>query len=960
MKLLLICLFTISSLFSTAQSQEPIKFFINNSTANIGDTVNLNISVQNFKDFKSGIIYFSYQDEIFSYAGFSNSAFKNVDIRPFNGEVLISLLDSTNFLHNLPDNATFITLKMRIKEAPQDGTNSALVYLRIISDNLSDLTNKKTVIGYSGCININAKPISKLNFDSKIESQHCNGNYTIKAKNVNNIPNIVYNWSNAALKTETFYDTYQPFYTKSLYVTDANFNKLFIAYFIGSDLFNGEIPFTTKVEMGLENCVTPFVKIQAMGGKPPYKYQFEGFQPSSNNVFKEYALGGRYNVFAIDSFGCNAGDSYLLNLQGLFVEYDYKFDNCPANTGKLTVTTQGGIPPYKTYLDDVLKSNAANATLDNVSIGKHRIKVVDSTNCVKEIETNFEASNPIKIFATFYSGDCLKRNVKIDLFTRPLPSESYQYQLDNGPFQPLSYFENIPIGLHSATVKDINDCNTKITFTVTPISTATYFKEFVNIDCANHRVDLRINPSNTSGPFKIKYWVNNIELPTPADSIYRNIPEGEHKIQIEDGNGCILKTADTISLNYTNYYGIEWDYKTIPCQNKGKLSLKVPDYIQPFLLFKLDNSVFLFDRIFENVDTGKHLLFIKARNSCLEPLTLNLKKDTTKYDCVWPGDTDTTGIVNAQDLLNIGLAYGETGFKRDSMDIEWRAHFAKDWLKRTPTVDFKHIDTNGDGVINDNDTLAISKNWGLIHQLKNTNAVFTRGAVPPLYVKQETVVDGNNNLQIILGDNDLMAQNIYGLVFTIDFDETLIDENSVYASFKSTWLGESTILGMYKVQKGKIQVCLVRKNKIATNGAGAIARLYFKTKPNVVLKNIRFSIENPKVINDTGQEIVVITKTTVVNAFTPIKDIIENIDVKIFPNPTTDKITIESSTSQINEIKIMDALGKIIAIYKTSEKRIEIPLSNWVTGYYFVKIKTSNNLISNPEFYGKFIVSNGL
>ena len=173
--------------------------------------------------------------------------------------------------------------------------------------------------------------------------------------------------------------------------------------------------------------------------------------------------------------------------------------------------------------------------------------------------------------------------------------------------------------------------------------------------------------------------------------------------------------------------------------------------------------------------------------------------------CVWPGDTDTSGVVNARDVFNIGLAYGETGFKRDSMDIRWYAHISKDWLKYTPnSINYKHIDTNGDGIINDSDTSAIAQNWALTHQLKSSSTpLIDRGAMPFLYVKNETIVDGNNALQIILGDGNLIAQNVYGVACTIDFDENLIDENSVYTSIKGSWLIEDNILSMYKVNAGK-------------------------------------------------------------------------------------------------------------------------------------------------------------
>jgi gliding motility-associated-like protein len=40
---------------------------------------------------------------------------------------------------------------------------------------------------------------------------------------------------------------------------------------------------------------------------------------------------------------------------------------------------------------------------------------------------------------------------------------NYLYQLDSGPFQTSPIFENVALGMHSITVKDVNDCSTPIT-----------------------------------------------------------------------------------------------------------------------------------------------------------------------------------------------------------------------------------------------------------------------------------------------------------------------------------------------------------------------------------------------------------------------------------------------------------------------------------------------------------------
>ncbi|MEM1055427.1 MAG: laminin B domain-containing protein [Bacteroidota bacterium] len=77
---------------------------------------------------------------------------------------------------------------------------------------------------------------------------------------------------------------------------------------------------------------------------------------------------------------------------------------------------------------------------------------------------------------------------------------------------------------------------------------------------------------------------------------------------------------------------------------------------------------------------------------------------------VWPGDTDDSGLVDAQDLLPIGARFGVTGPARDAAEqgITWEAKTATPW----PALSDTYIDANGDGTINNADVLAVGLNFG--------------------------------------------------------------------------------------------------------------------------------------------------------------------------------------------------------------------------------------------------------
>ncbi len=82
---------------------------------------------------------------------------------------------------------------------------------------------------------------------------------------------------------------------------------------------------------------------------------------------------------------------------------------------------------------------------------------------------------------------------------------------------------------------------------------------------------------------------------------------------------------------------------------------------------------------------------------------------------------------------------------------------------------------------------------------------------------------------------------------------------------------------------------------------------------------------------------------------------ISKLDLKIFPNPAADFVIIENENMEMNnnsELIIRDVKGRLIVqkqLYNTS--KIEIAISDWISGTYYVEMRTENVVQS-----GKFIV----
>lgn len=85
-------------------------------------------------------------------------------------------------------------------------------------------------------------------------------------------------------------------------------------------------------------------------------------------------------------------------------------------------------------------------------------------------------------------------------------------------------------------------------------------------------------------------------------------------------------------------------------------------------------------------------------------------------DCVYPGDANYDGICNHYDVLAVAQAFDMQGNARDIQSIQWDSWFSSDWnLFANNGTNFKHADTDGNGVVDRNDLQAIALNYGLTH-----------------------------------------------------------------------------------------------------------------------------------------------------------------------------------------------------------------------------------------------------
>lgn len=326
---------------------------------------------------------------------------------------------------------------------------------------------------------------------------------------------------------------------------------------------------------------------------------------------------------------------------------------------------------------------------------------------------------------------------------------------------------------------------------------------------------------------------------------------------------------------------------------------------------------------------------------------------------VWPGDADASFLVDNNDLLPVGLYYSQTGAPRASVSNLWQPDSSACWgIVQTNGNDIKHIDCNGDGIIDANDTLAINLNFTSTHAIPVINNNSNERTSADIYF----VTNGNFfnpgdwvDAQVWLGSSSSQISDLYGIAFNIHYDAALVQPGTESITYPASWLGTpgTDALKIAKVDAlaNTAYGALTRTDQTNSNGYGKIADFKFQIKTTLISPStLYFSISNYMANNAAGisQTFTSSNDSILINPLTTGTNTSNNSSgITISPNPFTYQTSIIFNEEQKNTtIKIIDVLGKVIKIINFSGRQLTIEKEEMLEGIYLVEMHTEKGIIS--------------
>ena len=527
------------------------------------------------------------------------------------------------------------------------------------------------------------------------------------------------------------------------------------------------------------------------------------------------------------------------------------------------------------------------------------------------------------------------------------------YMMVNGGIPPYSYdWEDLPgvidtqnrpainVGNYTVTITDANGCELTLNFDIVDDcpSTGDLVFTFVpgdeDIPCGESAPI--VNPiAESECPGDIEYTLTETSSPNCGNT---NILTREWVVTDDCGNTASAQQF-IFEIDFQEPEIITVGDTTIDLLNGDSL----PD---PFNLATAeDDCSGLLDLSFtkqENItEDGYEVIYNwTAIDECGNLSTEFHTVDVTG-GMIWPGDTDSNKVVNNFDVFNIGFAYGQTGPTRMSPTLDFLPQYAAPWSRNgLDNVNFRHADTDGNGVVDEQDILAVNVNYDLTHNLQEQGD--TRESFDVNFV-YETVTDDNwVHVDILLGNTAEPIDGFYGAGFIIEYDQNMVVPNTAHVDFSDSWTGTffNDFVALQKdfYDEGRLDVGLVRTNQQGIDGSGKIGSFRFQLPEGVEFTPFTLTAREGEGVRADKSPYELETVEVVV---TNVKDALPLSAIQAFPNPVKTELFLNIPTEfEVTEIQLFGTNGQMVKQYTDTAIRT-LEVSALPTGLYYLRVLTT-------------------
>ena len=353
-----------------------------------------------------------------------------------------------------------------------------------------------------------------------------------------------------------------------------------------------------------------------LDGAPPFVYSLDGITYQACNNF--YNIGaGVHHMYTKDANGVvsiyTVTTSPLCPVSATYLATDA---SCNHNDASLTISPAYGTAPY-TYTIDGINYQAGN-TFSALDEGNYTFTIKDANGVSYSENATIKSDCPV-VFASQTDETCNQRNGTITVMGYN-GKPPYQFSIDAMNFQIGNIFNGLSAGNYTVTIKDENGS----TDTTSVVINNNCFLLNINITdevCSNANGSIIVSASYGTPPYQYSLNGNNFQ----ASETFSGLSAGRYTISVKDAANVMADS--TITIKDTPGPQVNVKLTQASCGNtNGSIQISGTGGTAP-LQYSIDDITYQSSGVFENLDSGKYIAYVKDANGCIATDTVWIVPD---------------------------------------------------------------------------------------------------------------------------------------------------------------------------------------------------------------------------------------------------------------------------------------------------------------------------------------------
>ena len=274
------------------------------------------------------------------------------------------------------------------------------------------------------------------------------------------------------------------------------------------------------------------IEVIAMGGTLPYTYLWED---GTTNATHTSLVANDYSVTITDGNNCVFETTISLDqpdsLEFMTMTTDVVCFN--ENNGTITFTSNGGVPPYTYFINNVQQDSF---TITGLIANDYRVQIRDANNCESAIE-NITIGTPEILTAEASTTPVICAGTATGTASIEVKGgiANYEYSWSNGGMDSLN--NTLLNGNYTVSILDENNCEAEVSFFIdTPGPVESIFELVHNLCYDDEKGAIILNRSS-GGSGVYNYYLDDM-LAVGNDTLFSQLPSDSYDLRTVDDNGC--------------------------------------------------------------------------------------------------------------------------------------------------------------------------------------------------------------------------------------------------------------------------------------------------------------------------------------------------------------------------------------------------------------------------------------